>query len=677
MYRFVLASAAAAAMLFTVPALAPAGSGDTSAGPGVIAEPAAKSKAKKCRRGQVRVRLAKRRTVCRPFKKAFPKPRAGDPRQLVAGAMLMTDWSRLRDRRGRHVPSLPRLIRRAGPRAQAALQRAMTRGLARVDAVQSVRPTMGGSARSDTALLQLPAWAAAAQAGCGGSLPRTSDRFRSGGGGEPVASVAVTTGPDGAALGIDLSANGTTVSVDVDLGLCEPNEVEAPACPVATGQLDGRIRYKLKVAVNVSQGGQSVWSQAMEVTRTTRLSGWNEVDAKLESLDVDDLETSTLRLGGSGRAMPPITIRTRITRRTRVDMRSGAYDPGRSQIDATISMAGLQSADRSSAEAEFERSAQADADRQFGAVVAKAIAGYRSRESGWQKAPNPCAEIRLTPASDSRTLEAGASGSFSVAVIAKSDGDPAELDARLSETENAAFAPMRAGGQPAVFGYSQVNGSAPPGSKVRVKITATSKAGAAEGRWEQKIEPPFEVDRISGSFSGSHRQPIGPRTARIDWDGGATFTRDVPPGTPGAGGGYTLSAGRVTFTYSGANILAHALCDMSGSVSVDLFQAGSGAMSVFAADFARPFASGPHDYNAGAAIGLGPQVTLTMHDCAPGAESEEGKQYTIPVAFDALNSGQSLQRSPDGIHYDGSNSQSESGISTGWSWALTGEKTSP
>jgi hypothetical protein len=580
--------------------------------------------------------------------------------------VLRRDWSKLRTRRGKRLPSLPKLIRRAGPRAPALLAKATKRGLARLDALEL---RAAGASRARVAQ-------ASRDCAVNSGGARKQDTFTTTSGGTS-ASVTATLGPEGAGLVMELSGKGMSVKLDMDMGLCDPNEVEAPQCPTAVGRLQGEIRYKLRVGVEVRRGAEEVWSQAVDVTRRTKLDGWNEVDAKLERLDVDDVETSNITLGGSARGFPPISIKTKIVRRTQVDMRTGSYDPGRSQVDVTIDTEGLSGPDRSDAESEAERRGQADADGQFRAVVDKSIDGYRNREAGWQQAPNPCAEMRFSPASDSLTLRGGAAGSFTATAIAKTDGSPSELDARLSEMQNAQFSPLRAGGGQARFDYSDVVGIAPPGSKVRAKVSATSKAGVAEGIWEQKLEPPFEINRISGNFSGSHTQPVGSRTARITWVGGATFMRATPPGVPGAVGTYILSAGQATFTYSGGTITAHAACDMRGTETVDLFQDGGGSIGVTPVDDARPFAQGPHDYGGDVSVGPEPRVTLTMENCAPGAESEEGKTYEYPLGFPPLDTGDAPQRSPDGTQYSGSHSISGSGITTSWSWTLVGDKASP
>jgi hypothetical protein len=628
----------------------------------------AAAKKKRCKKGQVKVKVGKR-VSCRPLKKVMPKPRAGDPRKLVTQFVFKKDWSKFRNRRGKRPPSLPRLIRKVGRGAPALLTRATSRGLGRLDAMAS-----------DAAVARTGARAAQTAAGCAAisQAPRTTDRFTSGGGGGPSASVGVELGPDGASMGIELTGNEFSVKVDIDMGLCDPNEVEAPACPTAVGRLAGEIRYKFKVNIQVTRGGTDVWSQGMEVTRKTKLVGWNEVDAKLDRLDIDDLETSTFRLGGTTRDFPPITMRTRIERKTQVDMRSGAYDPGQSAVDVRFDMEGLYGPDRDDVEADAERKARTDADRQFRAIVEKAISGYRNREEGWQVAtPATCAELRLAPASNTLTLNSSSSGTFTATAIAKADGTPSELDARLSEMQNAAFEPTRAGGQRAQFSYNHVVATAPPGSKVRVKVHATSKAGVAEATWEQPLKPPFEINKIAGNFSGTFTRTYSIGTARITWTGSATFERQTPPGVAGAFGNYILKAGIASFHYSGQTITEHADCDMRGSTVVDLFQHGSGSLGVSPVDPARLFDEGPQDYGGDVGVGPDPRVTLTMENCGPGAESEEGKTYDLPVGVPPLDTGEDQQRSPDAIHYNGSHSNSGSGFSTDWTWVLTGTKDPP
>jgi hypothetical protein len=624
------------------------------------------AKKKRCKKSQVKVRVGKR-ISCRPLRKVLPKPRAGDPRKLFTQFVFKKDWSKFRNRRGKRPPSLPRLLGKVGRGGPALLTRATSRGLRRLDGMANEAAAARANAR-----------AAQTAAGCAAirDAPRKSDSFTSGGGGGPRATVGVELGPDGATMGIDVTGNGVTVSVDIDMGLCDPNEVEAPGCPTAVGRLPGEIRYKFKVAIQVTKGGTDVWSQAMEVTRKTKLVGWNEVDAKLDRLDIDDLETSTFRLGGTTRDFPPITMRTRLERNTQVDMRSGDYEPGRSNVEVTLQMEGLFGPDREEAEADAERKAREDGDRQFRAVVEKAISGYRFREEAWQvPSPAKCAELKVTPASNTLTLSGGSTGSFSATAIAKTDGSPSELDARLSDMQNAAFSPTRAGGQHAQFSYSDVVPSAPPGSKVVVKVHATSKAGVAEATWEQPLRPPFEINKIAGNFSGSYTVPTGGgRTGVVSWTGSATFERTTPPGFPGASGSYALKAGSVSIHFSGGSIVGDALCDMSGSTFVDLFQDAGGSIGVNPVNPAKLFEQGPHNYSGNVSLGFGPEVDLTESSCA-AAEHNGTVHSDYPVgAIQVLDTGPDELQSPDGIHYNGTYSDSNGGVTTQTTWVLTGAK---
>ena len=635
---------------------------------GQVADAAAKRKAKKCRKGQVKVKLGKR-ILCRPLRKVMPKPRAGDPRKLFTSFVMKKDLSNFRNRRGKRGQSLPKLIRKVGPGAPALLANATARGFRRLDAMAS----SGAAARMRAAP---HARAAGDCANLQNGQP-LKDSFKTGGGGGPTATVGVSMGADGAEMGIELTGDEYSVKADIDMGLCDPNEVEAPSCPTAVGKLDGQIRYKFKVAILVTRGGTDIWSTGAETVRKTKLTGWNAVDAKLDTLDVDDVETSTLSAGGESRAHPPISIRTRINRTTSVDMRSGAYNAGDSRLDVRIGMEGLYGPDRDEAETDAERRAQADADKQWRAVIKKAIDGYRSREEGWQTA-NTCAGLKFTAAANTITLHGGDSGNLRATVTAKSDGQPSELDARLTDIENAIFRPTRAGGtSSANFTYENVASATTAGAKVRTKVHATSKAGVAEDTWEQPIAPPFKINQIAGNFSGSYTQGFsGGRQAHVTWTAAGTFVRN-PADFPGALGNYTLMAGQASYHFSGQEITGSAACQMSGDAFVDLYQKGSGAIGVQPLDMQKPFEQGPHGYSGGVNLGPDAKVTITKENCEPGAESEEGKQYEYPIGIPPLETGDN-QASADGIHYEGSHTRDDGGgISYEWTWVLEGSLKNP
>jgi hypothetical protein len=292
---------------------------------------------------------------------------------------------------------------------------------------------------------------------------------------------------------------------------------------------------------------------------------------------------------------------------------------------------------------------------------------YRERESAWQT-PDKCATARLTPTSNSTTLGTGQRGSIRGDVTAKeSGGKPRTATWTVSNQQNASFIPGPRG-NPGSVDY--VVGAVAPGSKVRARLKAVSRAGVAQADWEQDTRG-FTINKIAGNFSGSYSVPVGPRTGVISWSGSATFERTTPPGTPGALGNYVLKAGSVSFTYSGGSIVGDALCDMSGSTFVDLFQHGGGSIGVTPQGSAV-FEPGPHNYGATVTVGPTPRVTLTESNCAD--PSHNGTTHDYPVFPQPLDTGPDLQLSLDGIHYEGSHSTGGGGIANQWSWSFTGSE---
>ena len=577
------------------------------------AAPAVAAKKKKCKGGRVRVKIGKHVT-CRPARKVLPKPRAGDQRLIVTRAVVGGDFSRLRNRRGKRAPSLPKLVRKLGPRAPALLSRMTSRGVARLDAL-----AVAAGPR-----------AFAAAAGCNGAQgAQQQSSFTSSDGGTS-ATVTATLGPDGAAMVLELSGNGMTVTLDLDLGLCDPNELEAPQCPTAAGQLDGQIRYSLRVAVKVTRGTADVWSQAVEVKRKTRLQGFTEVDAKLDQLDVDDVETSTVALGGGMRGFPPISIRTRIARHTQVDMRSGSYEPGRSDIQVSVDTAGLGGPDRAEVEDGLAERGRAAADNQFRAIVDKAIAGYRSRETAWQT-PKKCAQLRFSPAPNTVRLRRSQQGSFTATAIAKQDGNPSELDARLSSPVNATFSPARAGGQRARFEY-RVTGTAR--DRVKATIRATSKAGVDEETWQQPVDVPAPLPtRYGGTVSGTgvyDATELGTgNSLRGTWSATFMALKAAMPPFPGSTMvNYQLLSGSLHYNFTG-----HVGdCEVAGSGSIDLgAQPDLQGVAVLAV-----FDEVPRRYQLQLPMPLSGKVTGTKSDCEDPDDEGDDFDWFVAAGLPAI-----------------------------------------
>ena len=516
----------------------------------------AAAKKKRCKKNQVRVRSG-RRVSCLAARRVLPKPRQGDARLLLARSVFGRSWSGIRGRRGKRAPSLPKLVRKLGRRAPRLLATVTARGLANIDARDAAAAGHGARARS-------------AATGCSDVPPgtRRQDSFTSSGGGVQ-ATVTTTLDAAGAEMGIELNGNGLTITASLDFGACEPNEVEAPQCPTAAGRLQGEIRYKLRMAVRVSRGSEEIWSQSADVTRRTKLDGFTDVDAKLDFLDIEDDEISTVRLGGSVRGFPPISIRTRVTRNTRVNMRSGAYEPGLSDVTVTVDMAGLFGADRSDLQDDLERRARGDADQQFRSVADKAVSGYRTREDRWLQ-PNVCARLEFQPARNALLLRPGDAGSFTGTAKAVQDGGSSELDARLSNQSGATYEPARAGGQQARFSYTVPNPAS--ANRADVTVSATSKAGVAEADWGQPIQPPPPPppDAYNGTFSGTGAYDEGELGANnhlnASWSGSFRASRSNSSGQPPGTASYTFQSGSLQYSFSGRV----GGCDVAGNGTINL-----------------------------------------------------------------------------------------------------------
>jgi hypothetical protein len=644
MGRALLAAIVCAALVpLIAPATAPAG-----AAPDVTAA----AKKKRCKKGQVRVRSGKR-VSCVRARRVLPRPKRGDPRLLLARSAFGRDWSHVRSRRGKRAQSLPKLVRKLGPRAPRLLSRVTARGLGVIDK---------GSAAT--------ARAQSAATGCRDVPPgtRQQESFTSSDGGVR-ATVTATLGSDGARLNMELTGNEFTLTAALDFGACEPNEVEAPQCPTAAGQLKGEIRYRMRVSIRVSRGGENVWSQSAEITRRTKLEGWTDVDAKLDFLDVEDNEVSTVRLGGSTRAFPPISIRTRLTRDTRVNMRTGAYEPGLSDITVTVDMEGLFGADRSELQDELEQRGRGDADQQFRSVIEKGISGYRNREERWQQ-PGVCAKLELVPTPGSLTLKPDQAGTFTATAKAVQDGNTSELDARLSDQVGAAFEPTRAGGQQARFGYTVHHGTR---DRVAVKVRATSKAGVAEGTWEQPVvpPPPPPPSAYNGTFSGSgvyDENELGTGNhMNASWSGSLHATWSGPSSPGASDASYTFQSGTLQYSFNGRV----GDCDVAGNGTINLAEQPDYQSLTLIQLF---FDSAPRKYQLQVPAPLIAQIPGTQSNCDNPDENGDAFDWSpgagVPwMAYSPFPGGPVAD--DWSIHGSGSGNTGPGSPEQTWQWQLT------
>ena len=636
------------AALPALPGAAPAHLGSATPGAHDAAKPKKKAK-KKCKRGQVRYVIGKKRT-CRSLRKAFPRPKRGDPRLIFARAAIPGNLKGLRDKKGRKPPSIEKRIRRISPRALKVFEgRALPKAIQMIDQLAARRAASGSSAVAS----QAPGSTIEASFDLGNGV---SIDLRAKLAGQATVEVAITGRRAGQLVR-------TTIGTNMDLGF------RAPACPTSAGELEGKDGLRVSITTELLDDDRSVdYYYTNVIFQDTQLKGVVGDDAKLKTLEVTDKLQIGEYTGGS--IWGGSRIESVARRHTVVNMKTGQYDPGRSNVQVSVALSGILRIFQSSATAGATQRLQKAADEGFAATVKRAMEKFKERESAWQT-PNRCVKVNFNPRSGSRTLDTSQRGSVQAETVSSRDNRrPPTATWTGSGIEGGAL-PERASGNPTSLAY--VVGVGP---RLRGVYKAVSRAGVAQAEWKQPIRS-FVINEIAGNFSGEFTRVYSIGTARITWTGSATFGRQTPPGVLGAFGSYLVKAGIVSVHFSGQTITEHADCDMRGSAVVDLFQDGGGSVGVTPVDTMKIFSSGPHDYSASVSLGPDPRVTLTMENCGPGAESEEGKTYEWPVAVQPLFTGDEQKRSPDGIHYDGSYSQSQSGISTEWTWVLTGRKTPP
>jgi hypothetical protein len=603
-----------------------------SAAPAASQPSAAVAKKKRCKKGKVRMKVGKR-TRCVKLGKAFPKPKSIDVRKSAGAFVLGANFSKLRDRNGRRLPSLPKLLRQVDPKAESTLQKALKYGLGRID-------TMARTARAASCTGSPSAGPGAVQ----GS-------YTSGG-------VTVDLTMTAQSLGMSMeSLNGARrVRMEFELPACgDENAARVDSCPTADGIVRGSDNRHMTVRVTVTEGNAVVWSQGIALRGETTMKGFVEDNAKLRRIDVHNQEDSTLMLGGSSRGFAPLSIRTILQRLATVEMPSGSYNPAPSILAVEVSSSGISGSDRRDVEQQIGGQARQQADRQFRDIINDAIAKYRERERGWNN-PNQCATLTFTPASNTRTLQIGSSGTVVPSVRAQDGGTPSTATWTRTSALNATVTPASATGARPTFRYSGVQ-HAGLGILVQATFKAVSKAGVARQTWTQPTKADA-INRITGSFSGS--QKFG--QSLLSWSGGVTFGRGAPG--VGANGVFLVQTGSYTVTASGKDLTGVTDCTQSGSKTLAL-TGGSGSISV---QGTPPNLTAPYGYQGQAtATGLNAAtMQITRSGCSDS--SWNGTTDTIGLTFSGLVTG--AQSSADGVAYSG-NHADVSGLTT-WNWNLHG-----
>ncbi|MEA2427384.1 MAG: hypothetical protein QOF37_1012, partial [Thermoleophilaceae bacterium] len=450
-----------------------------------------KRKALKCRKGQVPVKVNRRKAGCRSLGAAVPPPKAGDSRLLLAHAALTDNLGGLRDRRGRRPPSLKALFHKVNPHAYAALQAAIPQGLTRLDGLAAASPNtyfrpaagFGPLARvvPDCAKPGAP------------PPPTSSDSFSSSGGGEKL-TATMTLGSQ-ATLGLGIESGDYSIQLKITAGEC--NRFNAPDCPTAAGLIDATDSSAFNVSLSVAKSGVVLVSKSFSYAGQTRMHAEVDEDARLTFIEIDDTQTANIDLGGTRQQFGPMNLVYTGLRHTRVNMPGGTYEPGHSVVDIAFTVGG-GTFGRSDASAAAS-SVEADLDKSFATLVNKEITNFKNLETDWNQA-NTCAKIQFTPASGSLKLHQGDTGSFSAQAVADQGGGASPGHWTRIGQENATVNPERSEGANPQFSYQVTNA----GTDILVKATyrATTKAGVAQESWTQKTDAPaLYLGQVEGTVT--------------------------------------------------------------------------------------------------------------------------------------------------------------------------------
>ena len=514
--RAFLALALVAALAFGVPVAAAAPAEPTA--PAVAKKAKKKRKAVKCKKTQVPVKVNRRIVGCRALGAALPPPKEGDARLLLAKSLLDDDLGGLRDRRGRKAASLKKVLRKAGPRAYSALQRAIPEGVARLD-------QMAVAAKLSPFARPLPK--------CGASPPPTkTDTYTSSSGGQTV-TATVTLGAVGT---LDLQLEGGAYKISVSVTADECSHFDAPECPTAQGVVEATDSSTFKASVSVAKGDTVLMSRSADFSGRTRMRAEVGEDAKLEHIDVDDTQTANIDLGGAKQEFGPVNLLYTGIHHARVKMPRGDYVPDQSAVDIALTLRGV-TVGKSDLGAAGNNIA-ADLDKSFAALVDREIASFRSLERAWGEAPYPCVEVRFSPRASTLTLRRGDNGSVSGQAVAKQGGGAARGRWTLSGQQNATFTPERAEGAEPRFSYDVTNAGF--NAKVTVTVRVTSKAGVREETWTQDTKSD-EEPLYYGELSATVREfPTDPASCpeHAEWSYSASLQGfEGAPFTIGADGG--------------------------------------------------------------------------------------------------------------------------------------------
>ncbi len=599
-----------------------------------------------CRDGRVAVTLAGE-TSCQPAARALPRPAKGDERLTILRQLLTSTWGDPPDTQRRRPPTIEQLLADFGPGAAARVRRAITGVPAALDRLD--RPKARG----------LTAAMGTAAGGCGSrGGPKKTDTKRESLGNGAAFDVTFTTGDGQATVGFGLEGKAKdgsdrTVRWDAVFDLCDENlSFSVPECPTADGKLDGSGKTSFTVKVSSLRNGTIEHSATVEIKHQAKSFGTVAVDAKLDRVRIEDVYTSTMRSSGQSIFWGPASERGTVTRVATVDMRTGRYDPGQTNVvDVQVSYTGILSLFVRDALAKQRVAGELKkaSDATFARTVKYAIEEYRRRENAWQS-PNTCAELKFTPASRTLRLRDGQSGTLKAVVKAKRGGPAKDGRWRRSAQRNVSVSPAQASGAKPSFSYRVTNAD----RVVSASFRATSPAGVAADTWVQGGE---ELPaRFSGTFSGENRTAL-----KNTYSGTISFVRERSAAEIAS---YRLE--RVSWTHR-VSPLPGSPCKANATAQVTATANGSATRGVLVIQKNRT-AKG-YGYAITASFASPRQLTIDM-DCGGGPM----KQPWMPGG--ALNTG------PPGIGLGGSGGYTDgkvvkgryesTGTASTYTWNLKG-----
>jgi hypothetical protein len=594
-----------------------------------VLAPAAAAKGKKvaCKGAKVAVTVGKK-TTCQPFAQVFPKPEAIDPRLAHLQQALKFDPAKaVHGKKRKRARTLQSGFGAAGKRAQKKLLKLLPKALAFID-------RQGGGAR----LSRLQAEPAVASRGCEPGPAGPSGQT----GGATIGALGDNGGFIDAPAGGNLRVRVTFVSCG---GV---SAFRIPECPTANGSVDATGSGEFRATLEIWDGDQLVSRNSSTFEEKAKVHGEVGADAKLKFIEVEHSQEVFIVASGG------IVIRGGVTRKVRIDMPGGRYDPAR----AGVRFFGDKIASDSGASA-------------FASTADAAIRGYGSAEPRWSSfdAGAYCAEPVFAPASNTLKLRKGDNKQLSIYAKARSDGGQAtEARWTLLNQENAVFSP--ASSQAAAPTISYVVTDAPENGFVKVKVKFTSTAGVGEKTWTQPTEKGPTINEIAGTFSQTTVQHI-PKygDSAIEFSGNITFERFTPAIFGGADGLFKRKEGTMSVSVSGngAMFASAPLCSQRGTLQLAI--AAESSISVLGTG---PEQREPYEYAFSIASNSNPEppkLSLEIYACDEVAEEQEGF-YEIPVSFGMFGKG--LYVSPDGITYSGSETEDSSAVTVTETWSFHG-----